>query len=112
MSPIGKAMKELQDVRKRHPTSPELLGYLTMVLVRQDRTEDYEELLDEVRSLGQHAVGEVLWRPDWRFPRRTPGLLKLADEGDFYERALALAEEISGKTRALLLQPRLVLQGD
>lgn len=113
VSPIRKAMKELQDVRKRHPTSPELLGYLTMVLVRLDRTEDYEELLDEVRSLGQHAVGEVLWRrPDWRFPRRTPGLLKLADEGDFDERALALAEEISGKTRALLLQPRLVLQGD
>ena len=90
VSPIRKAMKELQDVRKRHPTSPELLGYLAMVLVRLDRTEDYEELLDEVRSLGQHAVGEVLWRrPDWRFPRRTPGLLKLADEGDFDERALA-----------------------
>ncbi len=74
-----------------------------MVLVRLDRTEDYEELLDEVRSLGQHAVGEVLWRrPDWRFPRRTPGLLKLADEGDFDERVLALVEEISGKTRGVV----------
>ena len=113
VSPFRKAMKELQQVRKRHPTSPELLGYLAMVLVRLDRADDYEELLDEVRSLGRHAVGEVLWRrPDWRFPRRTPGLLKLADEGDFEETALALAEQISGKSRTLLLEPRIVLQGD
>ena len=33
VSPIRKAVKELQDVRKQHSTSPELLGYLTMVLV-------------------------------------------------------------------------------
>ena len=113
VSPFRKAMKELQHVRKRHPTSPELLGYLAMVLVRLDRADDYEELLDEVRSLGRHAVGEVLWRrPGWRFPRRTPGLLKLADEGDFEETALALAEQISGKSRTLLLKPRIVLKGD
>ena len=31
VSPICKAMKELQDVRKRHSTSRELLGYLTLV---------------------------------------------------------------------------------
>ncbi|HJP29571.1 MAG TPA: hypothetical protein QGF95_03345 [Candidatus Latescibacteria bacterium] len=113
VSPIRKAMKELQDLRRRHPTSPELLGLLTMVLVRLDRTADYDELLDEVRSLGQHAVGEVLWRrPGWRFPRRTPGLLKLADEGDFDEVALEMAEQISGKSRTQLLEPRLVFQGD
>jgi hypothetical protein len=57
VSPIRKAMKELQDVSKRHSASRELLGYLTIVLVRLYRTEDYEELLDAVRSLGQHAVG-------------------------------------------------------
>ncbi|MDA0337492.1 MAG: hypothetical protein O2782_20200 [bacterium] len=70
VSPIRRVMKQLQDTRRRHPTSPELLGYLSMILVR------------------------------------------LADEGDFDEVALALAEEISGKSRELLLQPRLVFQGD
>jgi hypothetical protein len=84
-----------------------------MILVRLDPSDDYAELLDEVRSLGTHAVSEVLWMPPaWLFPRRTPGLLRLADEGDFDEVALALAEEISGKSRELLLQPRLVFQGD
>ena len=113
VSPMRRVMKELKDTRRRHPTSPELLGYLSMILVRLDRCDDYNNLLDEVRSLGPHAVGEVLWmRPAWSFPRRTPGLLRLANEGDFDEVALALAEEISGKSRQLLLQPRLVFQGD
>jgi len=113
VSPMRRVMKELKDTRRRHPTSPELLGYLSMILVRLDPSDDYAELLDEVRSLGTHAVSEVLWMPPaWLFPRRTPGLLRLADEGDFDEVALALAEEISGKSRELLLQPRLVFQGD
>lgn len=113
VSPLRKVMKELTETRKRHPTSPELLGYLAMILVRLDQADDYEALLDEVRSLGQHAIGEVLWmRPGWRFPRRTPGLLRLSDEGDFDETALSLAEEISGTSRDKLLEPRIVLQGD
>ena len=113
VSPMRKLMKDLAETRRRHPTSPELLGYLAMMLVRLDRCDDYDELLDEVRSLGPHAVGEVLWRrPVWRFPQRTPGLLRLADEGDFGEIAFDLAEQISGKTRDVLLKPRIVFQGD
>lgn len=113
VSPMRRVMRELKETRRRHPTSPELLGYLAMILVRLDRTQDYDELLEEVRRLGRHAVGEVLWmRPGWPRPQRTSGLLRLADEGDFDEVAMSLAEEISGMTRDALLEPRIVLQGD
>lgn len=113
-SPLRKALLKVEEVHKRHPTSPEQLGYLAMALVRLDRHEDYDELLAEVRAMGEHAVGEVLWRrPEWQRPKRTPGLLMLADEGrDFEEQALTLAEEISGRSRDELLTPRLVLVGD
>jgi hypothetical protein len=113
VSPLRKTMKELMELRRRHPTSPEQLGYLAMIFVRLDGVDDYDELLEQVRSLERHAVGEVQWRrPGWRFPQRSPGLLRLADEGDFDEEALALAEEISGKSRQVLLEPRIILQGD
>jgi hypothetical protein len=112
VSPLRRTMKEFEEVRRRHPTSPEQLGHLAMVLVRLDGVEHYETLLGIVKALGEHAVGEVLQRKGWRFPRRTPGLLKLAEEGDFDEKALSLAEEITGKSRDELLEVRHVMQGD
>ena len=60
VSPIRKAMRQLQEVHRRHPTSPELLGFLAMILVRLDRAPDYEELLEEARSLEEHAISDML----------------------------------------------------
>ena len=42
-------------LREENPNSTELLGLLAGIFLRLDRSENYGELLGEVRSLGEHA---------------------------------------------------------
>ena len=103
VSPVRRALREFEHVRRRHPTDPDQLGHLAMVLVRLNRLDNYDELLDHIRWMGWHAIGKVL--PGSPLPTITPGLLRVTDaaggEGDdsatIQQMAGELAVEIMGE---------------
>ena len=100
ITPLRRAMREFENMRRASPTHPNQLGALAMVLVRLDRCDQYEELLEHVRWMGDYAVGNLVkGRGLNRF--YTPGLLRVIDEiGPQYEpigtNAVSLAEELTG----------------
>jgi len=99
ITPLRRAMREFENIRRASPTHPNQLGALAMVLVRLDRCERYEELLGHVRWMGEYAVGNLVGKGLNRF--YTPGLLRVIDEvGPEYEpigtNAVSLAEELTG----------------
>ena len=103
VSPVRRAIREFEQIRRRHPTDPDQLGHLAMVLVRLNRLGNYEELLDDIRWMGRHAIGKVVAGSP--LPTITPGLLKVADEAGaegpgahpIQHRASELAVEIMGE---------------
>lgn len=78
MTSLRGAMKEFEMMRQQTPTNPKQLGLLAMVLVRLDRHEEYEALLDKVRWMGDFAVGHLA--KAGLNSHYTPGLLKVIDE--------------------------------
>lgn len=111
VSPLRRALREWETHRKRHPADTEQLAYLAMALVRLDRVDNYDELLDHIRWMGTHAVGEVLLPGGAGLPVITPGLIKVGEEeeGGIAENARALAEELGEKPYAELRKPKKVL---
>jgi hypothetical protein len=110
VSPVRRALREFEHVRRRHPTDPDQLGHLAMVLVRLDRLDNYDELLDHIRWMGRHAIGKVLRGSP--LPTITPGLLRVSDvakdEGDdsaqIQQMASELAMEIMGEPLERLMK--------
>ena len=74
-----------------------------MVLVRLNRLDNYDELLDHIHWMGRHVIGKVLRGSP--LPTITPGLLRVSDmaegEGDdaaqIQHMASELAVEIMGE---------------
>ena len=98
LTPLRKAMKEFEEIKRRYPTDLEQLGPLAMALVRLDCAENYEELLGHVRWMGKYAIGQR--RTEGPKAWYTPGLLKMIDDegagsGAIVERAAALVEELA-----------------
>ncbi|MFH1567145.1 MAG: hypothetical protein ABIL09_04035, partial [Gemmatimonadota bacterium] len=110
VSPLRRALREFEAIRRRHPTDPEQLAHLAMALVRLDRLDNYDELLDHIRWMRRHAVGQVVWKKGAPTPEITPGLLKVAEEtdGTIGERARALAEELAETPYERLREPNRV----
>lgn len=107
LTPLRKAMKEFEEIKRRYPTDLEQLGPLAMALVRLDCAENYEQLLDHVRWMGKYAIGqrETLRAKVWY----TPGLLKLIDDegpgsGAIAERAAAMVEELADEEAVKALE--------
>ena len=110
---LRRVSREFEDLRRRHATDPGQLGTLAMVLVRLDRADNYEELLDQIRWMGPYAVGErkETERHDLKGKgsegrifeiEYTPGLLKVIDEegfgsGPIASAATELVRELSGE---------------
>ena len=101
VSPVRRALREFEQARRRHPTDPEQLAHLAMVLVRLNQVDNYDQLLDEIRWMGRHAIGKVVRGSP--LPEITPGLLRVAElagaegEGEIQRMAGELAEEIMGE---------------
>lgn len=98
LTPLRKAMKEFEEIKRRYPTDLEQLGPLAMALVRLDCAENYEELLSYVRWMGKYAIGQR--RTEGPKAWYTPGLLKMIDDegagsGAIVERAASLIEELA-----------------
>ncbi len=107
LTPLRKAIKEFEEIKRRYPTDLEQLGPLAMALVRLDCAENYEQLLDYVRWMGKYAIGqrETLRSKVWY----TPGLLKLIDDegpgsGPIAERAAAMVAELADDEAAKALE--------
>ena len=111
ISPLRRALREFEAIRRRHPTDPGQLPHLAMALVRMDRVDHYEALLDRIRWMREHAVGEALWRKGTPMPEITPGLLKVAEEegGIIGQTARSLAEELAETPYERLREPRRVV---
>ena len=93
---LRKAMRDFDRVRNANPADPDQLGALAMVLVRLDRTENYSELLDQVRGMGDYALGYLIQQGLNSY--YTPGLLRVINEvkpGTIRSNALELAEKLS-----------------
>ena len=80
VSPLRRALKELETMRRRHPTDSEQLGLLAMVLVRLDKCEAHPEMLEYVRWMRHYAIGQVLHKKGDPLPFITPGLLRVIDD--------------------------------
>jgi hypothetical protein len=110
ITPLRRALKELESVRQATPTHPKQLGVLAMVLVRLDRHPEYASFLQEVHWMGEHAVGVLVSAGLASF--YTPGLLRVIDEiGAKHEpigvNALELALELTGEPNLeLMIQHR------
>lgn len=106
---LRRSLRRFELLRARHPTDPEQLAWLAMVMVRLDRAANYERLLDQVRALGNQAVGQRLEVKERSASGRIvnkivyqPGLLWVIDEdgwegSDVARRAAALARELAGE---------------
>lgn len=97
---LRRALKEFEQAHRGAPTHPRQLGPLAMVLVRLDRHEEYPAFLEEIRWMGEHAVGQYA-KGGGLSRHFTPGLLRVVDEESPLEspvltNALALAEELTG----------------
>jgi hypothetical protein len=107
LTPLRKAMKEFEEIKRRYPTDLEQLGPLAMALVRMDCAENYEELLGYVRWMGKYAIGQR--RTQGSQVWYTPGLLKTIDDegpgsGPIVERAATLIEELADEEAAKALE--------
>lgn len=107
LTPLRKAMKEFEEIKRRYPTDLEQLGPLAMALVRLDCAENYEELLGYVRWMGKYAIGQR--RSEGPKVWYTPGLLKMIDDegpgsGPLVERAAVMVEELADEEAAKALQ--------
>ena len=90
-------MRDFESVRRDNPADPDQLGALAMVLVRMDRAKNYAKLLDQVRAMGDCAIGYLLQKGLDSY--YTPGLLRVLNEvepGTIRANTLVLAEELSG----------------
>lgn len=106
---VRRPMKEFEQLRRNYPTAPDQLAWLAMVLVRLDLAQNCEELLDQVRWMGQYAVGARLALKEKTSTGRqvtkvsySPGLLRVIDEegwesGPAARRAAQLVRELAGK---------------
>jgi len=108
VSPVRRALREFEQIRRRHPTDPDQLGHLAMVLVRLNQLDNYQELLDDIRWMGRHAIGKVVRGP--KMPEITPGLLRVPEvagaesELQIQQAASELAVEIMGEPLAGLMK--------
>jgi hypothetical protein len=108
VSPVRRALREFEQIRRRHPTDPDQLGHLAMVLVRLNQLDNYQELLDDIRWMGRHAIGKVVRGP--QMPEITPGLLRVSEvagaesELQIQQAASELAVEIMGEPLAGLMK--------
>jgi hypothetical protein len=97
---LRRALKEFEQAHRGAPTHPRQLGPLAMVLVRLDRHQEYPALVDEIRWMGEHAVGNLA-KGGGLSTHFTPGLLRVYDEespndSPILHNALTLAEELCG----------------
>ncbi len=97
---LRRAMREFEKIRRQSPTHPNQLGPLAMVLVRLDRHERYEELLEYIRWMGEYAVGNLV-KGGGLNQYYTPGLLRVIDEvgpecAPIGTNAVSLAQELTG----------------
>jgi len=100
LTSLRRAMKEFEMMRQQAPTNPRQLGPLAMVLVRLDRHEEYDALLEHIRWMGEFAIGNL--RKAGMSSHYTSGLLRVIDEvGSTDEpigaRAVELALELTGE---------------
>jgi hypothetical protein len=109
LTPLRKAMKEFEEIKRRFPTDPAQLGPLAMALVRLDRADNYAALLEQTRWMGEYAIGERKEvqekAPTGRTRTRvfyTPGLLKVMDEdvGSIRDKAEELVQEMQSEKAA------------
>ena len=94
---LRKAIRDFERLRSNNPSDPTQLGALAIVLVRLDRADNYWELLDLVRGMGDYAIGYLIKQGLNSY--FTPGLLRVVNQvepGTIRSSALSLAEELSG----------------
>ncbi len=106
---LRRPLREFEQLRARHPTDPDQLPLLAMVLVRLDRAENYPLLLDQVRLMGPAIVGERMEVRERAQSGRLvgkvvyrPGLLQVIDEDGWEGSAAAryaaeLVRELAGE---------------
>ena len=106
---LRRPLRKFEQLRARHPTDPDQLNLLAMVMVRLDRADNYELLLGEIRALGSQVVGQRLELKERAASGRVvdkvvyqPGLLLVIEEdgwegSEVARRAADLVRELAGE---------------